>query len=268
VTRIGRLLLAALAVVAVALGASVLVAPSAHAAGGRVIVQRTDPLSIDPVRLLVAAADGDGWATPFTGTVTLSAKKTSITVPVSSATGQTTLSVSTTTLAGGPVKAVAVLKTSTGTVRTTIAGLVDLPSTVVLKGFGCGVITPAQKQVAWQVAKLNGAPIIFPAWTQAANTFPAYIHTVRPGTIADSQGQPLSTKGSVAITSGTTKVATIPLKAAVRRLLFTAPWAGTVKGRFTPGSYTATITLTDPYGRVTTAAQPILVARSSAGLCS
>ena len=57
------------------------------------------------------------------------------------------------------------------------------------------------------------------------------------------------------------------MKPAVRRLLFSSAWAGTVKGRFAPGTYTATITLTDPYGRSTTATQSVVVARSSTGLC-
>jgi hypothetical protein len=261
-TRSGRLLLAALAVLALALS-GVLAAPPAHAAAARAYVLVTDPLSIDPVRLLVAAADEDGWATPFTGTVTLSSKRTSVTVPVRSDSGQTDLAVPTTSLAGGPVKAVVVLKTSTGTVRTTVAGIVDLPSTVEVRGFGCGVVTPAQRRITWQVTRLNGAPVTFPAWTPAANTYPAYIHTVRPGTFADSQGQPLATKGAVVVTQGTRKVATIPLASGVRRLLFSATW----KGALVPGAYTATLTLTDPFGRVTTASRPITVAKSLVGLC-
>jgi hypothetical protein len=111
-------------------------------------------------------------------------------------------------------------------------------------------------------------PIGYPAWTQAQDTFPTYIHTTRPGAMTDSLGQPIATKGAVVITAGTKKVATVPLRSSTRRLLFSAAWPGTVKGRFAPGGYTATITLTDALGRTTSASQPLIVARSSAGLCS
>lgn len=266
-TRVGLAVRALLAVVVLALGAGVVVVPAAQAASGQAYLTLTDPLSTDPVRLQVAATDVDGWAAAFSGSVTLSVGKTSVTVPVSSPTGQTSVNVPTTTLKGGSVKATANLKVAGKTVRTSIAGLVDLPSTVVLRGFGCGVVTPKLPRLYWQVAKLNGMPISFPGWTQAANTYPAYIHTVRPPTITDSLGQPLSTKGSVVIKRGTATVATVPMKAGVRRLLFSSAWAGTVKGRFTPGTYTATLTLTDPYGRSSTAVRSVIVARSSAGLC-
>ncbi len=264
--RPARAALAIVVLLAVA-GAGLLVAPPARAASGRVLLTVTDPLSTDPVRLQVAATDVDGWAAAFTGTVTLSVGKTSVGVPVSSPIGQTEVAVPTTTLKGGPVKATVVLRVSGKTVRTTVAGLLDLPASVVLRGFGCGVVTPAQPRLVWQVATLNGRPIAFPGWTQAASTYPAYIHTVRPATIADSQGRPLSTKGSVVITQGTTTVATIAMKPAVRRLLFSTAWSGRVKGAFAPGAYTATITLTDPYGRRATATRSVIVAKSAVGLC-
>lgn len=247
--------------------AGLLAAPPAQAAGARVLVTLTDPLSIDPVRLQVAAADADGWATAFTGTVTLSSGRTSTTVPVRSPIGQAEVSVPTAALAGGPVKATVVLRAGGRTIRTAVAGIVDLPATVALRGFGCGVVTPAQPRIPWQVVALNGAPVVHPAWTPAADTYPAYLHAVRPRTIVDSDGQPVSTRGTVTILRGTTKVVVLPVRPAVRRLLFSTPWAGTVRGRFAPGTYTAVLRLVDASGRPATASRTVTVARSAVGLC-
>jgi hypothetical protein len=257
----------AIAVVLIGLAAAAFAAPAAQAAPARVWLQLTDPQSTNPVRLQVAAVDGDGNASPFTGTVTIAVGRTRSTVPVTSTTGQEEVDVPTTALGAGPATASAVLKVGGKTLRTSIAGFVDLPASAVLHGFGCGVVTPKQKRVAWQVAQLNGMPVTYPAWTPSADTFPTYIHTVQPGRITDSLGQPVVTKGSVVIMSGTTKVATVKLPSATRRLLFSVAWSGTVKGRFTPGAYTAAITLTDALGRISTATQPLIVAKSSAGLC-
>jgi hypothetical protein len=230
-------------------------------------VSLLDPLSTDPVRLQVAAVDTDGWATPFRGAVTLKVGRTTATVPVSSSTGQADVAVPTTRLAGGPATATAVLRAGGRTVRATVPALIDLPPTVVLRGFGCRVVTPASPRIAWQVARLNGVPITYPTWSPAGSTFPAYVRSVRPGTIADSLGQPLATKGTVTVVRGRTAVARIALRTSVRRLLFSVPWAGTVRGRFSPGTYTATLRLTDAVGRTSTAVQTVTVARSATGLC-
>ena len=263
-----RIVRAALAAVVLGLAATAVAAPAAEAATGKAYVSLRDPLSTDPVWIDVAAADTDGWATAFSGTVTLKVGRTTTSVPVSSTTGQAVVAVPTTRLAGGAATATAVLRAGGRTVRTTVKGLIDVPATVVLRGFGCRVVTPASPRIAWQVAKLNGVPVTWPTWTQAADTFPAYVHSVRPGSIADSLGQPLATKGTVTVRRGTRTVATIALKSSVRRLLFSVPWAGTVGGRFAPGTYTATLKLTDAYGRTSTAAQTVTVARSAAGLCA
>ena len=97
-----------------------------------------------------------------------------------------------------------------------------------------------------------------------ASSFPAYVRTVHPWVITDSLGQPVKTKGSVVIRSGTKVVGTVKLANAVRRLLFSAPWPGKQK----TGTYSATVTLTDAMGRVMTATQTITVAKSSVGLCA
>lgn len=254
--------------VLIAVAAGLIAAPAAQAAPARVWLQLTDPLSTNPVRLQVAAVDADGYASPFTGTVTISVGKQKSTVPITSATGQEEIEVPTTTLGQGSATASAVLKVGGTTLRATVTGFIDLPGNVVLNGFGCGVITPSQKRVAWQVVTLNGKPIGFPSWTQDASSFPAYIHTTRPSVITDSLGRPIATRGAVVITQGTTKVATVKLPTANRRMLFSVAWAGTVKGRFTPGTYTASLTLVDALGRVSTATQSLIVAKSSLNLCS
>jgi hypothetical protein len=82
--------------------------------------------------------------------------------------------------------------------------------------------------------------------------------------ISDSLGQPIATSGSVVVTKGTRVVGKVVLKSAKRRLLFSVPWPG----KRTPGTYTATVTLTDAIGRTTTATQSLLVATTSAGRCS
>ena len=143
-------------------------------------------------------------------------------------------------------------------------GFIDIPSAVVLRGFGCGVISPTQKRIAWQVVSINGVTHQYPAWTPEASTFPAYIHTTKPWVITDPLGQPITTKGSVIVRSGTKVVGTVALPSADRRLLFSVPWPGAQK----PGTYTATVTLIDAIGRVTTATQTLTVATSSAGLCA
>ena len=109
----------------------------------------------------------------------------------------------TTTLAGGPVKATVTLRGGGQTLTTVLPNLVDLPPSAVVRGFGCGVVTPAQPRIAWQVAALNGVQVVHPAWTPSPDSYPAYVRTVRFRTITDSQGRPLSTKGAVTITSGT-----------------------------------------------------------------
>lgn len=254
--------------VLIALAADAFAAPAAQAAPARVWLRLTDPLSTNPVRLQVAAVDSDGYASPFTGTVTLTVGKGTSSVPVASADGQEEVEIPTTTLGAGSATVTAVLKVAGTSLRSTTTGFIDLPPSVVPRGFGCGVITPAQQRVAWQVATLNGSPITYPAWTPNGNTFPAYIHTTRPAVITDSLGQPITTTGTVVITTGTTKVATVKLPKATRRLLFSVGWPGTVQGRFTPGSYTAALTLTDALGRTSTATQRLIVAKSPSGLCS
>ena len=243
-------------------------APVAEAAPAGVWLQRTDPLSTDPIRLQVAAVDADGFATPFTGRVTVSVGRTSTTVPVNGATGQEEIEVPTTALAGGSATATAVLRAGGRTLRAAVVGIADVPPTVELRGFGCGVVTPKRTRVAWQVVRLNGRPISYPAWTPASDTFPAYVRSVRPSVITDSLDQPLRTRGAVVIRRGAKRVATIALPSAQRRLLFSAPWRGTVAGRFAPGAYTATVTLVDALGRTSTATQQLLVARSDAGRCA
>lgn len=254
--------------VLIAVAAAAFAAPAAQAAPVRVWLQLTDPLSTNPVRLQVAAVDSDGYASPFTGTVTISVGRTTSTVPVTSTDGQEEVEVPTTTLGQGSATASAVLKVGGKTLRATVKGFIDLPGNVVLNGFGCGVITPTQNRVAWQVVTLNGRPISYPSWTPNGDTFPAYVRTVRPSVITDSLDQPITTKGTVAITQGTTKVATVNLPTANRRLLFSVAWPGTVRGRFTPGTYTAVLTLIDARGRVSTATQSLIVAKSPLGLCS
>lgn len=258
---------AAVAVLVLAMAAA-MPAPAAEAAPGRVWLQRTDPLSTDPIRLQVAAVDEDGFATPFTGRVTVSVGATRITVPVAGTTGQEEIEVPTTALAAGDATATAVLRAGGRTLRGSVAGIADVPPTVELRGFGCGVVTPARARVAWQVTRLNGQPISYPAWTPAADTFPAYVRAVRPAVITDSRDQPLRTRGSVVIARGAKRVATIPLASAQRRLLFSVPWRGIVGGRFAPGVYTATVTLVDAAGRSSTATQQLLVARTDAGRCA
>ena len=243
-------------------------APAAVAAPARVWLQRTDPLSTDPLRLQVAVVDENGFATPFAGRVTVSVGRTSATVQVAGPTGQEEVEVPTTALAGGPATATAVVRAGGRTLRAAVVGIADVPPTVELRGFGCGVVTPKRTRVAWQVVRLNGRPISYPAWTPAADTFPAYVRTVRPAVVTDSLDRPLRTRGSVVIARGAKRVATIALPAALRRLLFSVPWRGTVAGRFTPGAYTATVVLVDALGRSSTATQQLLVARSDAGLCA
>jgi hypothetical protein len=258
----------AIAVLVIGIGAAALAAPAAEAAPARVWLQRTDPLSTDPVRLQVAAVDADGYAAPFTGRVTLTVGRTTASVPVTSATGQEQIEVPTSALAGGSVSATAVLKVGGRTLRGVVRGIADVPPTVVLRGFGCGVITPTQKRIAWQVTRLNGRPVTWPAWTPASNTFPAYVRTVRPAVITDSVDQPLRTTGTVVVLRGSSRVATVALPSANRRLLFSVAWPGTVRGRFAPGTYTATVRLVDRLGRAATATQTVTVARSAAGLCT
>jgi hypothetical protein len=243
-------------------------ASEAEAAPARVFLQLSDPLSTNPVRLQVAAVDADGYAAPFTGRVTLAVGRTSTSVPVTSATGQEEVAVPTDALRAGSASATAVLKVGGRTLRMTVRGVVDVASAVQLRGFGCGVITPTQRRIAWQVVRLNGRPMTWPAWTPSADTFPAYVRTVQPARIADSTGRPVTTRGTVTVTSGGRTVATVRVPSANRRMLFSVPWSGVVRGRFTPGAYTASIVLTDALGRTATASTSLIVARSAAGLCA
>ena len=253
-----------LAAVLLVLAAGAFAAPAAQAAPVRVWLQLTDPLSTDPVRLQVAAVDTDGYASAFTGTVTLSVGRTKRSVAVSSADGQEEVEVPTTTLTAGSATVTAVLKVGGRTVRSTVQGFIDIPSAVVLSGFGCGVISPIRPRIAWQVVSIDGQPEQYPAWTASSTSFPSYVRTVHPPTITDSAGRPILTKGSVVVRRGTKVVGRVALPSAHRRLLFSVPWPG----RRTPGTYTATVTLTDALGRVTSATQQLVVATSSTGLCT
>lgn len=253
-----------IAAIVIGLASTALAAPAAQAAPARVWLQLTDPLSTSPVRLQVAAVDSDGYAAPFSGRVVLAVGRTRSTVAVTSATGQEDVEVPTAALRAGAATASATLQVGGKTLQASVKGFIDIPATVELRGFGCGVVTPKQQRVAWQVVRLNGRPVSWPAWTPAGNTFPAYVHTVRPGTITDALDQPIATKGTVVITKGVKRIGVVALPKANRRLLFSVAWPGAM----TPGSYTATLTLTDALGRVATASRPIVVATSSAGLCS
>jgi hypothetical protein len=247
----------------IGLASAAFAAPAAQAAPARVWLQRSDPLSTDPVRLRVAAVDSDGDATPFVGQVTLAAGRTRSTVPVTSTTGQEEVEVPTTALSVGSATATAVLRVGGKTLHASVKAFADIPPTVELRGFGCGVVTPKQKRIAWQFVRLNGSPISYPAWTPSAATFAAYVRTVKPAMITDSLGQPVQTRGTVVLRKGTRMIRSIPLPNANRRLLFSVAWPGAMR----PGAYIATITLTDAHDRSTTATQQLLVARSSAGLC-
>lgn len=262
--RVRRPIRTAIAVALIGLAAAAFAAPAAQAAPARVWLQLTDPLATDPVRLQVAAMDADGSATAFTGTVTLAVGRTRSSVEVASTEGQEEVEIPTTALNAGPATVSAVLKVGGRTVTSTVPGFIDVPSSVVIRGFGCGVISPTQQRIAWQVASMNGRPYQWPAWTPEGSTFPAYIHTTKPTLISDSLGRPIATKGSVVVLQGTKVVGRVALKSAKRRLLFSVQWPG----RLTPGAYSATLTLTDPLGRTTTATQSLLVAASSAGRCS
>ena len=253
----------AIAILLIGFGAAGSAAPAAQAAPSRVWLQLTDPLSTDPVRLQVAAVDADGYASPFSGTVTLTVGGTRSSVKVVGTEGQEEVEIPTTRLTGGSATVTAVLKVGGKTLRTTVTGFIDIPATVVLSGFGCGVISPTQQRIAWQVVSLDGQPYQYPAWTPSSDSFPSYVHTVHPTVITDSLGQPIRTRGSVVVRRGTTIVGRVALKNADRRLLFSVPWPG---ARI-PGAYTATVTLTDALGRVATATQQLTVATSSAGRC-
>lgn len=252
------------AVVLIGLAAAAFAAPAAQAAPARVWLQRTDPLATDPVRLQVAAVDTDGYAAAFTGTVTLAVGRTRSSVKVGSAEGQEQVEIPTTTLTAGSATVSAVLKVGGRTLRSSVEGFIDIPSAIVLRGFGCGVISPTQKRIAWQVVSIHGQPYQWPAWTAEGSTFPAYIHTTEPTVITDSLGKPVRTKGSVVVLKGSKIVGRVALKNATRRLLFSVPWPGAQ----TPGAYSAVVTLTDSIGRTTSATQRLIVAKSSAGLCS
>ena len=252
-----------IAVVLIGLAAAAFAAPAAQAAPARIWLQLTDPLGTDPVRLQVAAVDTDGYASAFSGTVTLTVGGTKSAVKVSSAEGQEDVEIPTTKLTAGSATVSAVLKAGGKTLKSSIAEFIDIPSAVVLRGFGCGVISPTQKRIAWQVVSINGQPQQYPAWTANSDSFPAFVHTVHPTVITDSLGRPIKTKGSVAVLKGTKVIHIVALKNANRRLLFSVPWPGTL----TPGTYTAAVTLTDTIGRTTTATQQLIVAKSSAGLC-
>lgn len=254
----------AIAVLLLGAAAAGFAAPAAEAAPARVRLQLTDPLATDPVRLQVAAVDSDGFAAAFTGTVTLSVGRTRSAVKVSSAEGQEEVEIPTTAMDAGSATVTAVLKVGGKTLRSSVAGFIDLPSAIVLRGFGCGVVSPTQKRIAWQVVSIDGQPYRYPAWTPESSTFPAYVHTVHPWVITDSLGQPVRTKGAVVVRSATRVVGRVALPSAIRRLLFSVPWPGPQ----VPGSYTATVTLTDATGRTTTATQGLIVAKRSAGLCS
>lgn len=262
-----RTLRAAVAVLVIALAAGLLTAPAAQAAPARVWLQRADPLSTDPLRLRVAAIGDDGFAAAFSGRVTVVVGRTRATVAVRSAGALQEVVVPTTALAAGPATASAELRVAGRTVRGTVRGIAELPPAVELRGFGCGAVTPTQRRIAWQVAALHGRPVAYPAWTPDERSFPAYVHTVRPGGITDSAGRPMTTKGTVVVRRGTAVVARIALPSAARRLLFSVPWSGAVKGAFRPGAYTATLTLTDAAGRTSTATRSVIVARSAAALC-
>ncbi|GAA2749327.1 hypothetical protein CLV52_3311 [Amnibacterium kyonggiense] len=262
--RIRRPIRTAVAVVLLALAAGAVAAPAAQAAPARVWVQQTDPLSTDPVRLQVAAVDTNGYAAPFTGTVALVVGRTRSSVAVRSAEGQEDVAIPTTSLTAGSASLVATLRSGGRTITTTVRGFVDVLPAVVIRGFGCGVVSPTQPRIAWQVVSVNGRSYQYPAWTPASNAFPAYVHTVHPTVITDSSGRPIRTKGAVVVTKGSKVVGRVALPSANRRLLFSVPWPGAR----VPGSYTATLTLTDAVGRTTTASQPVTVATSSAGLCS
>jgi hypothetical protein len=253
-----------LVVILLGVAAGGFAAPAAQAAPARVWLQQTDPLSTDPVRLQVAAVDTDGYAAPFTGTVTLAVGRTRSSVPVRSAEGQEEVAIPTTALTAGSATVSARLRVGGRTITSTIRGFVDIPSAVVIRGFGCGVVSPTQRRIAWQVVSINGQPYQYPAWTPESNTFPAYVRTVHPTVITDTSGRPIRTKGVVVVRQGAKVVGRVALKNATRRLLFSVPWPGARK----PGTYTATLALTDATGRTTTASQRITVAASSAGLCS
>jgi hypothetical protein len=262
--RVRRPIRTTIAVLLIGIAAAAFAAPAAQAAPARVWLQLTDPLGTDPVRLQVAAVDTDGYAAAFTGTVTLSVGRTTSSVKVSSAEGQEQVEIPTTRLTAGSATVSAVLKVNGRTLKSSVADFIDIPSAVVLRGFGCGVISPTQKRIAWQVVSVNGQSYQWPAWTADGTTFPTYIHTTKPTVISDSLGKPIATKGSVVVMKGTRIVGRVALPSAKRRLLFSVPWPGAL----TPGSYTATVTLTDAIGRTTVATQPLIVATSSAGLCS
>lgn len=262
--RARRPIRTAIALLLIGFAAAAFAAPAAQAAPARIWLQLTDPLGTDPVRLQVAAVDTDGYAAAFTGTVTLTVGKTKSAVTVSSAEGQEEVEIPTTRLTAGPATVSAVLKVAGKTLKASTAGFIDIPSAVVVRGFGCGVIAPTQTRIAWQVVSINGHPYQWPAWTPNGNTFPTYIHTTKPTVITDSLGKPITTTGSVVVTKGTTVVGRVALKRANRRLLFSVPWPGAQR----PGTYTATLTLTDAIGRTTTATQSLIVARSARGLCA
>jgi hypothetical protein len=261
--RVRRPVRTTIAVLLIGLAAAAFAAPAAQAAPDRIWLQLSDPLGTDPVRLQVAAVDTDGYAAAFTGTITLAVGRTKSAVKVSSTEGQEEVEIPTTKLTEGSATVSAVLKVGGRTLKSTVKGFIDIPAAVVLRGFGCGVISPTQKRIAWQVVSIDGVSHQYPAWTPSSDTFPAYVHTVHPWVITDSVGQPIRTRGSVVVTKGTKIVGKVALPSANRRLLFSVPWPGTR----TPGTYTATVTLTDTLGRTTAASQQLIVATSSAGLC-
>ena len=114
------------------------------------------------------------------------------------------------------------------------------------------MISPTQKRIAWQVASINGVTDQYPAWTPDGEHASPPTSTRRSRrVITDSLGQPIRTKGSVVVRRGTKVVGRVALRSANRRLLFSVPWPGAQ----TPGTYSATVTLTDAIGRTTTATQ-------------
>ncbi|MGT2425169.1 hypothetical protein [Amnibacterium kyonggiense] len=262
--RARRPIRTAVAVLVLGLAVGAVAAPAADAAPARVWLERTDPLSTDPVRLQVAAVDTDGFASPFTGTVALVVGRTRSSVAVRSEEGQEEVEIPTAALSAGPATVTARLRVGGRTITSTVAGFADIPSAVVVRGFGCGVVSPTQGRIAWQVVSVNGRTYQYPAWTPQSDDFPAYVRSVHPTVITDSSGRPVRTSGLVVVTKGTKVVGRVVLPSAGRRLLFSVPWPGAR----VPGAYTATLTLTDAIGRTTTAVQPITVAASSAGLCA
>lgn len=243
-------------------------APARAAEAPRLVVQQSDPLMTDPVRVEVAAIDASGDPVAFTGTAVLrTSGRRAVTATMSGgAGGVAEVALATASLQPGPATLVLRARVAGRAVVRTLTAFTEVPASLTLRGFGCAAVGPAGGALRWAVDSMAGDPVRTPN-SRDVPLLPYVASSAPLGSMSGADGLPLATSGRVVITSGTAVVARVTLPRQVRRLVFGSRWNGRVRGAFRPGAYTATLTLRDAAGRTTTAVQTVTAVRG-AGPCT